>query len=222
MLIFSPPFKRLLLVHLVNINSPESLVSRPSKSFTTLQPQLQPRLGSMSTAADRGLAPLLPHCAVIPSSPPANCRGLMNLLNHPAPSLPSGHVFPPKYGPQTGVHRNCRFTDSSVNTSVNSHSRLPLHMLLQTQPSPYSLSLVCLLPFFNRVTNQSSRLLPCLLTNRDGFHTFTRLREDNPLLQTTSLLQSHRGTANCSIRLLTKPQHRRQCSLQSALQVFTY
>lgn len=205
MLIFSPPFRhpysrqRLLLVHLVNINSSQSLVRdvfRPCKSFTILRPQLQPPLGSTSTTADRGLAPLLPYCAVIPSSPPANCRGLINLLNHPRlPSRPSGHVFPPKYGPQTGLHRNCRFTDSSVNTSVTSHSLLLLlhlrtHMLSQTQPSPSSLSLVCLLPFFNRVTNQSSRLCPCLLTNTDGFHTFTSLRGDNPLLQTNNISYS--------------------------------
>lgn len=141
MLIFGPLFRhpyfgqRLLLVHLVNINSPQSLVRdgfRPCKSFTILRPQLQPRLGSESTTADRGLAPLLPYCAVIPSSPPANCRGLINLLNHPRlPCRPSGHVFPPKYGPQTGLHRNCRFTDSSVNTSVTSHS-LPLLLHLRT------------------------------------------------------------------------------------------
>lgn len=200
MLIFGPPFRhpysrhRLLLVHLVNTNSPQSLVRdgfRPCKSFTILRPQLQPRLGSESTTADRGLAPLLPYCAVIPSSPPANCRGLINLLNHPRlPSRPSGHVFSPKYGPQTGLHRNCRFTDSSVNTSVTSHSLLLLLHLRTHTCSPSSLSLVCLLPFFNRVTNQSSRLCPCLLTNTDGFHTFTTLRGDNPLLPTNNISYS--------------------------------
>lgn len=213
MFIFGPPFRhpysgqRLLLVHLVNTNSPQSLVRdgfRPCKSFTILRPQLQPRLGSTSTTADRGLAPLLPYCAVIPSSPPANCRGLINLLNHPRlPSRPSGHVFPPKYVPQTGLHRNCRFTYSSVNTSVTSHSLL---LLLHLRAHMLSLRPLCLLFVFSLsliVSLISPRASARVCSQTQTVFTPSLLCAGTILSykQTTSIIQSHRDTANCSIQL---------------------